>query len=66
MIAEVMNFLPEEDVEFLEGNSIKYELLVETMPDGTAKPNACVAWSTSPHLQPAPTRTVRDEGSTLT
>ena len=36
------------------------------MPDGTASPNACVAWSTSLHLQPPPTRTVRDDGSTCT
>ncbi len=40
--------------------------VLETMPDGTARPNACVAWSTSLHLQPAPTSAVRAEGSTLT
>lgn len=33
----VMSFLPEEDVEFLESNGIKYELLVETLPNGTVR-----------------------------
>jgi hypothetical protein len=32
-----MSFLPEEDVEFLDGNGITYELLSETMPDGTLR-----------------------------
>ena len=32
--------------------------VVEMIPDGTASPNACVAWSTSPQVQPPPTRTV--------
>ncbi len=40
--------------------------VVETMPNGTARPKACVAWSTSPEVQPAPTRTVRSPGSTRT
>src|SRR5215469_9430656 len=40
--------------------------VLETMPDGTASPKAWVAWSTSRHLHPAPTNTVREEGSTLT
>src|SRR6516165_1486541 len=39
--------------------------VVEMMPEGTASPNACVAWSTSAHFEPAPTSTVRDDGSTL-
>jgi Prokaryotic E2 family E len=29
--------LPEEDVEFLEGLGIKYELLAEAMPNGTVR-----------------------------
>jgi hypothetical protein len=36
-LPEVLSFLPEEDVEFLEGNGIKHELLVETAPDGTVR-----------------------------
>lgn len=32
-----MSFLPEEDVEFLDSNSIKYELLSETIPNGTVR-----------------------------
>src|SRR3954453_11782041 len=36
--------------------------VLEIIPDGTARPNACVAWSTSLHLQPAPASTVREEG----
>lgn len=35
-LPEVISFLPEEDVEFLEGNGIKYELLVETV-NGTVR-----------------------------
>ena len=40
--------------------------VVDTMPKGTASPNACVAWSTSPDVQPASTRTVLLAGSTRT
>ena len=40
--------------------------VVETMPNGTARPKACVAWSTSPDVQPGSTRTVRFAGSTRT
>jgi hypothetical protein len=36
-LPEVISFLPEEDVEFLESNGIEYELLAETAPDGTAR-----------------------------
>src|SRR5262249_42321668 len=36
----------------------------EIKPVGTARPNGCVAWSTSPQTQPAATRTVRATGST--
>jgi hypothetical protein len=36
-LPEVVTFLPEEEVEFLEDNGIKYELLVEPMPDGTVR-----------------------------
>jgi len=32
-----MNFLPEEDVEFLEGQGITYELLTENLPNGTLR-----------------------------
>ena len=35
-----------------------------TMPDGTASPNACVSWSSSPSRTPACTRAVRASGST--
>ena len=38
--------------------------VVETIPAGTARPKAWVAWSTSPWVQPGPTRTVRAAGST--
>ncbi len=31
-------------------------------PVGTARPKACVAWSTAYHVQPPPTRTVRSLG----
>ena len=41
--------------------------VVETMPNGTAKPKAGAAWSTSPvDAAAAPTRTVRRAGSTRT
>ena len=40
--------------------------VVEMMPAGTAMPNACVAWSTSPHTQPPATSAVRAAGSTRT
>jgi len=40
--------------------------VVEMVPLGTASPNACAAWSTSPHLHPPSTRTVRSLGSTRT
>ena len=40
--------------------------VVEMMPKGTAWPKACVAWSTSPVMQPAPTLAVRPLGSTRT
>src|SRR5215469_9232623 len=40
--------------------------VVEIIPDGTANPNACVAWSTSPQVHPPPTRTVFVVGSTCT
>jgi hypothetical protein len=33
-------------------------------PAGTARPNACVAWSTANDVHPPPTRTVRSLGST--
>ncbi len=33
--------------------------VVEMMPLGVARPNPWVAWSTSPHVQPPSTRTVR-------
>ena len=36
------------------------------IPKGTAWPKAWVAWSTSPVVQPGPTRTVRFFGSTRT
>lgn len=32
-----MNFLPEDDQEFLRENSIEHELLKETLPDGTER-----------------------------
>ena len=38
----------------------------ETIPNGTARPKAWVAWSTSPEVHPGPTRTVRVAGSTRT
>ena len=38
--------------------------VVEMMPLGVASPNAWVAWSTSPQVQPPSTRTVRAAGST--
>ena len=34
-------------------------------PDGVAMPNATVAWSTSPQVHPASTRTVWSSGSTV-
>ena len=34
-------------------------------PDGVAMPNATVAWSTSPQVQPASARTVCSPGSTV-
>ncbi len=37
-----------------------------TMPNGTASPKPCVAWSTSAELQPGSTRTVFLPGSTRT
>ena len=38
--------------------------VVETTPPGTARPNACVSRSRSPHVTPACARTVRFAGST--
>ena len=38
--------------------------VVEMIPEGTASPNAWVAWSTSPQVLPAPTQTVLAAGST--
>ena len=38
--------------------------VVEMKPLGVASPKACVAWSTSPQVQPPSTRTVRADGST--
>src|SRR5205814_10135938 len=35
--------------------------VVETMPKGTARPKGWVAWSTSPDVQPGPTRTRSEE-----
>lgn len=32
-----MSFLPEEDQEFLDGNEIKYQLLIEKMPNGAER-----------------------------
>jgi hypothetical protein len=32
-----MNFLPEEDQEFLDGNGVRYELLTERTPEGTER-----------------------------
>ena len=40
--------------------------VVETVPNGAAKPKAPVAWSTSPSVVPPPTRAVRASGSTCT
>src|SRR5438874_7831876 len=38
--------------------------VVEMKPLGVASPKACVAWSTSPQVQPPSTRAVRATGST--
>ena len=40
--------------------------VVEMMPPGAPRPNGYVAWSTSPHVAPPPTRAVRLSGSTRT
>lgn len=32
-----MNFLPEDDLEYLESKGIKYELVTETLTDGTQR-----------------------------
>src|SRR5207248_7970304 len=40
--------------------------VVEMIPHGTASPYGLVAASTSPQVQPPPTRTVRASGSTVT
>ena len=40
--------------------------VVEMTPHGTASPCSCVAASTSPHVAPPPTRTVRAPASTDT
>ncbi len=40
--------------------------VVDRNPDGVARPNPPVAWSTSPQTQPPSARTVLSAGSTVT
>ena len=40
--------------------------VVEMIPLGSASPNGCVAWSTSPSSEPPSTRATRETGSTIT
>ena len=47
-------------------HGLKPTPVVDTIPNGTAIPKACVAWSTSPDVQPGFTRTVALAGSTWT